>query len=202
VIASVSGIVKALTLNSAVIEVGGVGLLVHLAPRVAAGLSVGTFTSLQTSLLVKEDSLTLFGFESSPARELFELLQTVSGIGPKVAQSAISVYEVPEIITAISSENFSLLERIPGLGKKGAARLVLELKDKVTPLVNLTSASASRAPSWREQLEGALLNLGFTQRDSNDTLDALATQLANEDQSATPEIGILLRRALKIRGTQ
>jgi Holliday junction DNA helicase RuvA len=77
VIASVSGIVKALTLNSAVIEVGGVGLLVHLAPRVAAGLSVGTFTSLQTSLLVKEDSLTLFGFESSPARELFELLELV-----------------------------------------------------------------------------------------------------------------------------
>lgn len=201
-ISCVSGTVKALTLNSAVIEVGGVGLLIHLAPRIAAGLSVGTFTSLQTSLLVKEDSLTLFGFESSSARELFELLQTVSGIGPKVAQSAISVYEVREIIAAISSENFALLERIPGLGKKGAARLVLELKDKVTPLVSLNSAAATRAPTWREQLEGALLNLGFTQRDSNATLDALAAQLANEDQSTTPEIGILLRRALKIQGTQ
>ena len=133
-IASVSGVVKAITLNSAVIEVGGVGILISLPARFAASLAVGKHVDIFTTLVVREDSLTLFGFERSAAREFFELLQTVSGIGPKVAQSALSIYEPEELAGAIASENSALLERIPGLGKKGAQRAVLELKEKVANL--------------------------------------------------------------------
>ena len=119
-IASLSGVVKSTSLNSAVVEVGGVGLLVQVSPRVAASLTVGLSTHLHTTLLVREDSLTLYGFENSSDRELFELLQTVTGIGPKVAQSSLSVFDAPEIVSAIINEKATVLERIPGLGKKGA----------------------------------------------------------------------------------
>ncbi|MEI6867011.1 MAG: Holliday junction branch migration protein RuvA [Actinomycetes bacterium] len=198
-IATLSGHVKVVTTNSAVIEVGGVGLLVNLTPRFAATLDLGAHVTLHTSLLVREDSLTLFGFENSEAKLLFEILQTVTGIGPKVAQSALSTYEVPEIISAILSENLSLLERISGLGKKGAARLVLELKEKLSNFTpNSEKVGSSRGASWREQVEGALLNLGYTQRDTIAILDQLSDELS--DETTTPEISILLRRALQIRG--
>jgi Holliday junction DNA helicase RuvA len=170
-IASVSGVVKALRSGGVVIEVGGVGLLVHVPARVAAGLSVGTTTSLHTTMVVREDALTLYGFESNLDREIFELLQTVTGIGPKVAQSALSVYESAELISAISHEDSAVLERIPGLGKKGAQRVVLELKEKVTGFeyLPLTPSSAS----WRDQLSGALVGLGFTPRESQERIDSI-----------------------------
>ena len=130
-IAMLTGQVRALTLNSAVIDVNGVGMLVQISPRLGSSLTLGATTTLFTTLIVREDSMNLFGFESISDRELFELLQTVSGIGPKVAQSALSVLDAPELIRAIATEKTAILEKIPGLGKKGAARIVLELKDKV-----------------------------------------------------------------------
>jgi Holliday junction DNA helicase RuvA len=105
VIASVSGVVKATTLNSAIIEVGGVGIQVSLPARFAASLVVGTHADVFTTLVVREDSLTLFGFDRSNSRDFFELLQSVSGIGPKVAQSALSIYEPEELSREIASEN-------------------------------------------------------------------------------------------------
>ncbi len=198
-IATLSGHVKMVTANSAVIEVGGVGLLVNLTPQFAATLDIGAQITIHTSLLVREDSLTLFGFENSEAKALFEMLQTVTGIGPKVAQSALSTYEVPEIVSAILSENLGLLERISGLGKKGAARLVLELKEKLSNFTrSAEKIGSSRGASWREQVEGALLNLGYTQRDAISTLDQLSAEIA--DEGPTPEISVLLRKALQIRG--
>lgn len=197
-IASLSGTVKSSAINFAVIEVGGVGLQVFLSPRYATSLVVGSFVSLHTTLLVREDSLTLFGFETSEDKELFELLQTVTGIGPKVAQSALSVYDAPELVHAIAAGDSSTLERIPGLGKKGAARVVLELKEKVSAFSS--SAPKNSVPSlWRGQIEGALINLGFTQRESNTVLDQISSEIA-EGLSAT-DIPALLRRALQIRGS-
>ncbi len=124
-IASLSGTIKAIRSQSIIVEVGGVGMLVNVSPRVSAAHAVGTSISLHTVLVVREDALTLYGFETAPARDLFELLQTVTGIGPKVAQSALTVYDTAELANAIKSENDAALERIPGLGKKGAQRLVL-----------------------------------------------------------------------------
>ncbi len=197
-IASLSGTVKSTSLNFAIVEVGGVGLQVFLSPRYATSLVVGTFVSLHTTLLVREDALTLFGFETAGDKELFELLQTVSGIGPKVAQSALSVYDAPELVHAIATGDLVLLERIPGLGKKGAARLVLELGEKVSEL-SATSPKRAGSSPWRLQIEGALTNLGFTQRESNEALDLIATEIS-EGLDPT-DIPSLLRRALQIRGS-
>ena len=189
-IASVSGSVKALQSDSVVIEVGGVGLLVNVPARVSAGLVVGTSASLHTVLVVREDALTLYGFESAVDREIFELLQTVTGIGPKVAQSALSIYESAELVSAISNEQSDLLERIPGLGKKGAQRVVLELHDKMK---GFTQSERAQSGSWRDQLTSALVGLGFSARESQERID----QIANDYKNIADEpISELLRAAL------
>ena len=196
-IASLSGVVKSTSLNSAVVEVGGVGLLVQVSPRVAASLTVGLSTQLQTTLLVREDSLTLYGFENSSDRELFELLQTVTGIGPKVAQSALSVFDAPEIVSAIINEKATVLERIPGLGKKGAQRLILELKEKVKNFSSTHSKELSSA-SWREQLFEALIGLGFTSKDTDEAMDLVSAHFGSE--LASTDVSALLKFALQTRG--
>jgi Holliday junction DNA helicase RuvA len=197
-IASVSGVVKATTLNSAVIEVGGVGIQVALPARFAASLVIGTHAEIFTTLVVREDSLTLFGFDRANARDFFDLLQTVSGIGPKVAQSALSIYEPEELASAIASENSAALERIPGLGKKGAQRTVLELKDKVSDLASTRTPGSNAHSHWRTQLQSALIGLGFTARDAESTIDVVASDLgAKVDQT---DISQLLKLALQTRG--
>jgi holliday junction DNA helicase RuvA len=190
VIASLTGTIKSVRDGNVVIEVGGVGLLVNVSPRIAAAFTVGTTASLQTVLVVREDALTLYGFESHAAREIFELLQTVTGIGPKVAQSALNIYETAEIVSAIKNEQTEILERIPGLGKKGAQRLVLELREKVD---NFEAGEMTVAGSWRDQITSALLGLGFTARDTQDRIDQLSLQF--KDVAGEP-IGDLLRAAL------
>ena len=197
-IASVSGVVKATTLNSAVIEVGGVGIQVALPARFAASLVVGTHAEIFTTLVVREDSLTLFGFDRTNSRDFFDLLQTVSGIGPKVAQSALSIYEPEELASAIASEKSAALERIPGLGKKGAQRTVLELKDKVSDLVRTQGSGKSAKAHWRTQLQSALIGLGFTARDAEATIDSVASDLGSKIDET--DISELLKLALQNRG--
>ncbi len=189
-IASLTGTIKSMRSGNVVIEVGGVGLLVNVSPRLAAAFTVGTTISLQTVLVVREDALTLYGFESHAAREIFELLQTVTGIGPKVAQSALNIYETAEIVSAIKNEQSEVLERIPGLGKKGAQRLVLELREKVD---NFDAGDLAVVGSWRDQITSALIGLGFTARETQDRIDQLSTQF--KDIAGEP-IGELLRAAL------
>jgi Holliday junction DNA helicase RuvA len=197
-IASVSGVVKATTLNSAVIEVGGVGLQVALPTRFAAALIVGTHAEIFTTLVVREDSLTLFGFDRADSRDFFDLLQTVSGIGPKVAQSALSIYEPEELASAIASENSAALERVPGLGKKGAQRTVLELKDKVNDVIRTSASGKSAKSYWRTQLQSALIGLGFTARDAEATIDSVAADLGSKIDET--DISQLLKLALQNRG--
>jgi len=193
-IASLTGTVKSIQSSTVVIEVGGVGMLVQVSPRLSASLTVGLSTSLHTVLLVREDALTLYGFESIADRELFELLQTVSGIGPKVAQSALNTYETPQLISAIFNGDGAILEKISGLGKKGAQRLILELKEKVVPTDGVARSSAR---AWREKLTQALTGLGFSPKEALDTAEAIA--LANAQASSEP-IENLLRQALQLRG--
>ena len=189
-ISSLTGSIKSIRLGTVVIEVGGVGLLVNVPARVAAGFTVGTTISLHTVLVVREDALTLYGFETHAARELFELLQTVTGIGPKVAQSALNIYEPAELVSAIKNDQPDILERVPGLGKKGAQRLVLELREKVDAF---EQGEAVLMGSWRDQLTSALTGLGFSARDAQERIDQLASQF--KDVSREP-IAELLRAAL------
>ncbi len=196
-IAMLAGTVKATTSTSAVIDVGGIGILVQISPRLSASLNVGASAHLHTLLIVREDSLTLFGFERHQDRELFEILLSVTGIGPKVAQSALSVYDAAEIVSAIMNEKPAVLERIPGLGKKGAQRLILELKEKVKNL-NVSANGSSRAAGWRDQVSDALIGLGFTARDSEEALDIVAEHFGSE--VAETDISMLLKFALQTRG--
>lgn len=199
-IASVRGTVSAITLDHVVIEVGGVGLAIRATPSTLAGLHRGKEARLATTLVVREDSLTLFGFGSDAAKELFELVQSVSGVGPKIALALIAVLEPDELRRALASGDYATLTRAPGIGRKGAERLVLELRDKVgVPATVSGSASGPATAGWRPKLSDALVGLGFTVKQADDTMATLASD-ADDPAVMNGDVGLLLRRALGLLG--
>ena len=200
-IASLTGVVKHIETTSVVIEVGGVGIVAHIPARLSGSMIVGKTASLQTSLVVREDSLTLYGFEDFNSRKIFEILQSATGIGPKVALSALNVYTAEELALAISREDNATLERVPGLGKKGVQRLILELKDKVEPILlssDRSTMSRSKAPLWSVQIEEALTGLGFGAKQSQDAIAFLSEEFGGD--VASTAIGELLKAALQNQG--
>ena len=132
-ISSVRGEVLAVGLDHAVVEVGGVGMAVQATPTTLAGLRRGQPARLETALVVREDSLTLFGFADAAERELFGLLQTVTGVGPRLALATLAVLDPASLSRALADGNLTTLMSVPGIGRKGAERLVVELRDKVAP---------------------------------------------------------------------
>ncbi|CAG7655192.1 Holliday junction branch migration protein RuvA [Actinacidiphila bryophytorum] len=195
-IAFVSGQVAALAPDTAVIEVGGVGMAVQCAPGTLAALRVGRPARLSTSLVVREDSLTLYGFADDDERQVFELLQTVSGVGPRLAQTMLAVHSPDALRAAVSAGDEKALTAVPGIGKKGAQRLLLELKDRLgAPLGGTPAATgAPAAASWREQLHAALLGLGYAAREADEAVAAVTPQA---EAAAEPNVGALLRSALQ-----
>jgi len=211
-ISSVRGQVLSVSLDHAVIEVGGVGLAVRTTPATLAGLRRGEQARLATTLVVREDSLTLFGFASDEAKELFELVQSVSGVGPKIALALLAVLDPDQLRLALSSGDTVTLTRAPGIGKKGAERLVLELRDKVGTVGTAGTAGASAASpgtgaapgasaglAWRSQISEALVGLGFTAKQADDATAAVAADAA-DPAVADGDVGVLLRRALGLLG--
>jgi Holliday junction DNA helicase RuvA len=203
VIASVSGRVAAVTGEVAVVEVGGVGLAVQCTPGTLATLRPGMAAQLATSLVVREDSLTLFGFATADERSVFETLQSVSGVGPKLAQAMLSVHSPDAIRTAVATEDVGALTLVPGVGRKGAQRLVLELKDKLGA-GSAAAGDVARVPgqgvgAWREQLRAALLGLGWSGREVDEALAAVGPEaeaaLAVGD---TPDVAALLKTSLRL----
>ena len=198
-IASVRGTVTAVTLDHAVIEVGGVGLAIRATPSTLAGLRRGEEARLATTLVVREDSLTLFGFASDAAKELFELVQSVSGVGPKIALALIAVLEPDELRRALASGDYVTLTRAPGIGRKGAERLVLELRDKVGLVTSAAPAGGAPSAAWRPKLSDALVGLGFTGKQADDAMDTLASD-PQDPAVAGGDVSLLLRRALGLLG--
>jgi Holliday junction DNA helicase RuvA len=198
VIAFVSGPVAALAPDTAVIEVGGIGMAVQCAPGTLAALRLGEPARLATSLVVREDSLTLYGFADDDERQVFELLQTVSGVGPRLAQTMLAVHSPDALRTAVASGDEKALTAVPGIGKKGAQRLLLELKDRLgAPLGTAAAAAApvaSAPASWSEQLHAALVGLGYAPREAEEAVAAVAPQA---EAAAEPHVGTLLRAALR-----
>ncbi len=193
-IASVAGTVCALLSDGVVVEVGGVGLAVQTTPGTRARLRVGEAARLSTSLVVREDSLTLYGFADDDERELFELLQTSSGVGPRLAQAVLTVHPPDTVRRALLHEDLAVLVQVPGIGRKGAQRMVLELKDKVTPPVGpVVATAAPSVPSWRDTLGQALTGLGFPPAQSDDTVARLAQDNPDATDADVPQ---LLRAAL------
>ena len=167
-IALLTGQVVDVRLNQLIIDVSGVGYQVIVAPELASETKVGSLISIHTSLVVREDSWTLFGFSSTEAKELFIELQSVTGIGPKVASALLAVYGPEDLKNAIGSQDHAALERVPGIGKKVASRIVLELKDKFGG--GYKSKSSLNRP-WRNQVLGALTGLGYSQKEADQALD-------------------------------
>lgn len=194
-IATISGVVKSLSLDRAIIEVGGVGINVLINSHTSSSLALGAPGHLFTSLVVREDSLTLYGFSDEASRILFELVQTVSGIGPKVALSILGSLTPSELSQAVKNENISVIEKVPGIGKKGAQRLVLELKSKLSDFGN-SGQRVSHQPVWREQLMSALVSLGFSAKDSDEAINSVLTNESPEE-IASMELGDLLKLALQ-----
>jgi len=194
-IATLSGTVKSLSPDRAIIEVGGVGMSVLINAHTSAAMTLGAHANLYTSLVVREDSLTLFGFSDEPSRVLFELVQTVSGIGPKVALSILGALTPSELAHAVNTENISAIEKVPGIGKKGAQRLILELKSKISDFSQGTY-TRSHQPVWREQLTSALVSLGFSAKDSDDAINSVLSEISQEN-IAQMELGELLKLALQ-----
>ncbi len=192
-ISSIAGIVKSSTSNTVVVDVGGIGVLIQVPNRIAAGIQIGSSASFHTYLVVREDALTLFGFVNQTDRDFFELLLSVTGIGPKVAQSILSGSDSASIASAISTGNLKVLESFPGLGKKGAQRLVLELKDKASQFAN---AGASSNFSTRNQVENALQGLGYSAKDAASMVSQVASSTKVENLTSAE----ILKLALKVSG--
>lgn len=194
-IAFVRGSVAAVGVDSAVIEVGGVGLLVYCHPGTLAGLRPGQEARVATSMVVREDSLTLYGFSDDDEKSLFELLQTASGVGPKLAQAALAVLSPDQLRQAVASEDLAMLVKVPGIGKKGAQRIVLELKDKIgAPSKTVTGRPLLVTEAWKDQVQAGLVNLGWSARDAEDAVVAVSP-LAAEGEPSVPD---LLRAALRV----
>jgi Holliday junction DNA helicase RuvA len=194
-IALLTGTVAAAGANWAVIQAGGLGLKVLCTPATAAKLRPGEQGTVHTSLVVREDSLTLYGFADPAERDCFELAQAASGIGPKIALAVVSVFTPDDFRIAISAGNIAALTRVPGIGTKGAQRLALELKDKVAILAGSGSGQLPGAPSsWREQVVAGLEGLGYSTRDAESACDRVAPLAGDEPDLRVAE---LLRAALR-----
>jgi Holliday junction DNA helicase RuvA len=209
-IASVNGRVAAVSPNGAVVEVGGIGLSVQCTPGTIARLQVGESARLATSLVVREDSLTLYGFADDDERQLFELLQTANGVGPRLAQAVLAIHPPREIRRAVSMADVKALMQVPGIGKKGAERLILELRDRLGSTTSDTSLDAAPGAGllavtpvapWRDQLTSALVGLGWSVREADGAVLQLAP-VADEQIVATGsvEVAVLLRQALQLLG--
>ncbi|HEV7707325.1 MAG TPA: Holliday junction branch migration protein RuvA [Asanoa sp.] len=195
-IASVSGVVAAVSPDGAVIEVGGVGLAVQCAPGTIAGLRVGQPARLATSLIVREDSLTLYGFADDDEKHLFELLQTASGVGPRLAQAVLAVHHPDVVRKAIANADTATLTRVPGIGKKGAERLVLELRDRIGPIaIGADGAGGVVGAVWHEQVRQGLVGLGWTAAQADQAVTAVA-----EKASGTEPVPMLLKMAIQLLG--
>lgn len=200
-IAFVRGRVAATTLSTAVVEVGGVGMQVLCNPTTIAMLRIGDEAQLSTSMVVREDSLTLYGFADDDERDMFELAQTASGVGPKVAQAMLAVLSPDELRAAVAVDDLNALTKVSGIGHKGAQRIVLELKDRIGPPQagqTATAAAISVPIGWRDQVHTALVGLGWSPREAEPAVDAVAP-MATEQTEATgrPDISALLRAALR-----
>jgi Holliday junction DNA helicase RuvA len=196
-IASVRGIVAAVAPDSAVIEVGGVGLSVHCAPGTLAGLKAGAEARLATSLVVREDSLTLYGFADDDEKQLFELLQTASGVGPRLAQAVLAVHQPDSVRRAVSTGDIAALTRVPGIGKKGAERLVLELRDRIgTVHGGADVTSGVLVGEWPDQVRQGVLALGWTSAQADQAVSAVAESIDGE----VPPVPVLLRQAIRLLG--
>ena len=194
-ISFVRGTVASVGATTAVVDVGGIGLELQCTPATLGDLRVGQSASLPATLVVREDSMTLYGFADADERSVFEQLQTVTGVGPRLAQSLLSVLSPDALRVAVATEDLTALTRVPGVGRKGAQRLVLELKDRLgapSGVVDLSRPAAADGPVWQGQVHGALVGLGWSPKEADAAIEAVGSEVADD-----ADVGTALRAALR-----
>jgi len=203
-IAHVTGPVASIAPDGAVIDVGGVGLQVQCTPGTLAGLRLGDQARVATSLVVREDSLTLYGFASEDERNTFELLQTASGVGPRLAQAMLAVLTPDALRRAVAAEDLAVLTSVPGIGRKGAQRIVLELAGRLGAPDDVGAGlgrgpATAVAPQWRDQVRAGLVSLGWQAREADQAISVIEPEL-DGDAAAEVEVAVALRAALRVLG--
>jgi len=212
-ISHLHGIVHGISPEGAVIEVGGVGLQVQCTPGTLAALRPGERSRVATSLVVREDSLTLYGFGSDDERDVFELLQTASGVGPRLALAMLAVFTPDGLRRAVAAEDITALTKVPGIGRKGAQRIVLELAGRLGTAGTGPDGAAAGLPgarpaaaSWRDQVRAGLVNLGWQARDADQAIAAVEADLADSPAAAggdgaaaggEADVAVMLKAALR-----
>ncbi|HUZ22227.1 MAG TPA: Holliday junction branch migration protein RuvA [Streptosporangiaceae bacterium] len=220
-IAHLDGTVSAVAPDGAVIDVGGVGLLVQCTPGTLARLRPGERARVATSLVVREDALTLYGFASEDERGTFELVQTASGVGPRLALAMLAVFTPDALRRAVAAEDLAALTTVPGIGRKGAQRIVLELAGRLGSPGDGAQLgaggqgsggpAAARLAPWREQVRAGLVSLGWQARDADQAItmvepDLLAAAGQNGGPDGGPDgpgevdVAVALRAALRVLG--
>ncbi len=194
-IAQLSGTVVAAGPTWVVLDLNGFGVKALCSPSTVTAVRLGQPATRATSLVVREDSLTLYGFAEADERDCFELVQSASGIGPKIAQAVVSVLTPEALRAAIATENIAALTKVPGIGVKGAQRLVIELKGKINTLGAVSGPSQQPVPMvWRDQVKGGLEGLGWSSRDAERACDNVESLV--EADPSTP-VAVLMRAALR-----
>jgi len=195
-IAHLTGTVRHLTTEKVVLDVGGVGYSISITPRTSTHIVMGSEVSLSTTLVVREDSMTLFGFLDSRDRDIYETLQSVTGIGPKVALAITGALTPDELARAISLEDIAAIEKVPGIGRKGAQRLILELKGKL--VADTATPQLATHSAVRDQLLSALTGLGFTAKESDIAINNTFSNLVeNGEEPSGMSVPELLKLALQ-----
>ena len=206
-IAHLDGTVSGVAPDGAVIDVGGVGLLVQCTPGTLAGLRTGERARVATSLVVREDALTLYGFGTEDERNTFELVQTASGVGPRLALAMLAVFTPDALRRAVATEDLAALTTVPGIGRKGAQRIVLELAGRLGPAGEAGvgapaggAANGAGAPPWREQVRAGLVSLGWQAREAEHAIAAVEPELSGAPDGQAVDVSVALRAALRVLG--
>jgi Holliday junction DNA helicase RuvA len=187
-------------LSTAVIDLNGAGMSVNATPQTLSRLRTGEEGKLFTSLIVREDSLTLFGFATDDEREVFDVLLSVSGVGPRLALAVLAVHEPEAIRVAAHTGDSKTFTKVPGIGPKVAGRIVLELAGKLVPhgTAGAPGAATPAEATWKPQVVAAMTSLGWSEKDAAASIEkALADDPEVEFRGNVAEI---LRTTLRWLG--
>jgi len=194
----VRGSILAIGADFLSVDIGPLALRVMVPPQTSAQVRVGSEVEVHTALVVREDSWTLFGFLDSEQCQVFQQVQTVSGIGPRIALALVSVLGPEELRRAIDAEDLAALTSVPGIGKKGAQRIVLELKDRIGAPVSASPRAAGGAGEpWRASVAAGLTSLGWNPKEAEAAVEVIAPRLAEITDADDPDVGVLLKEALR-----
>ena len=199
-IAFARGTVVDAVADRVVLDIGPLGLMRVCPPATVLGLRRGDHAELHTSLIVREDGWTIYGFADVDSRAVFEKVQTVTGIGPRIALALLGTMSPDDLRRAVMTSDEAAIMKAPGIGRKGAQRIILELTDRLGPATfDASSAQGSSASGWQGAVAAGLVSLGWSAKDADRAVDAIDPELAAAATEAGPkaDVGPLLKAALR-----